>query len=106
MKGHDHGHGRDCNRCNAKGSVKTPSPLCWVLVGFAWAGLLLLGVCCALPIPLTLVLVPSWLAIASSVGPLARALVDAKCVACGVSHPRVAPVPEERAAAILAAERV
>lgn len=49
----------------------------WLIVGMAWAVLLALGVCCALALPLNLLLIPCWLSAASSVGPLARELLDA-----------------------------
>jgi len=48
----------------------------WVIIGAAWAVLLPVGVCCALLLPLNLVLVPCWFAAASSLGVLARELLD------------------------------
>lgn len=58
----------------------------WLIIGTAWTVLLALGVCCALALPLNLLLVPCWLAAASSVGTLARNLLD-------VPTPAASPSP-------------
>lgn len=44
----------------------------WMFVVLAWTVLLSLGACVAIMLPLNLVLVPCWFAMASSVGPLAQ----------------------------------
>lgn len=44
----------------------------WMFVVLAWTLLLSLGACVAIMLPLNLLLVPCWFAMASSVGPLAQ----------------------------------
>lgn len=45
----------------------------WKVAAIAfWVPMLALGICCALCIPLNLILVPCWVAMASAVGPLAE----------------------------------
>jgi hypothetical protein len=65
----------------------------WTFVVVAWMVLLPLGACAALLLPLNIVLVPAWLAVATSVGPLARRLE-------GSSPPSRARTAHDRAPAL------
>lgn len=75
----------DCRACGAEKSVSKRSIVWRVLAVAFWVPMLALGVCCALLLPLNLVLVPCWVACACAVGPLARKASEVHCHACGVS---------------------
>ena len=77
--------GMNCRACGEKGSVTTRSLFWRVLAAAFWVPMLAVGVCCALAIPLNLLLVPCWMACASAVGPLARKASEARCRHCGAS---------------------
>lgn len=64
-----------------------PSRWWWLAVVLLWPPLILLGVVCALALPLNLVLVPAWLACAGSVGTLARRINEPRCIACESGAP-------------------
>lgn len=76
--------GCDCKACGGMNTVVTPSRAWWVVVVAVWTLLLGFGACFAILLPLNLVLVPCWLACATSVGPMARKLAETRCKACGV----------------------
>lgn len=99
-----------CPRCAHEGAPDRPGPLGWVVVVGFWSVVLLFGACAAILLPLNLLLVPGWLAVASTVGPLARRWLDPRCAACGEvlgSSPAraPAPLPERRQAHARAVER-
>lgn len=75
-----------CGACGERGTLRAPSRGWWIVVGLAWAVLLLFGACSALLLPLNFVLVPAWLACASAIGPLARRASEPHCRACGWSR--------------------
>lgn len=77
MKAHD------CRRCGAHSAVSRPSKAYWLLIAPFWAVLLFVGACCALMLPLNLVLVPAWLACAGAVGRISDRMATARCGACG-----------------------
>lgn len=60
-----------------------PSRAWWLLVVAVWTLLLGFGACFAILLPLNLVLVPAWLACATSVGPMARKVTEPRCGDCG-----------------------
>lgn len=81
-----------CSSCGSEASPVRRSRAWWIVVGALWAAFLFLGVCSALLLPLNMVLVPCWLAVASSVGPWARELLDPRCGGCGaIGSPARAP---------------
>lgn len=79
-------HPGGCARCGDDAPPRRPSPLVRVVLVVGWAVFLLLGACCALMLPLNLVLVPCWLACASAVGPLARRATELRCGSCGAGR--------------------
>lgn len=79
-----------CGSCGALSSVRAKGRAWWLVVGLAWVPLLLVGACCALLLPLNLVLVPMWLACATAVGALARRATEPRCGVCGASGARLA----------------
>lgn len=84
-------HVRACGACGAPSSVKTPSKAWWIAVVALWVPTLFFGACAALMLPLNLVLVPCWLACASSVGALSRRITEPRCEECSASGARIAP---------------
>jgi hypothetical protein len=78
--------GSRCSRCgDDKAPVRAPR-LAWAVIPLVWTALILLGACSALLLPANLLLVPCWLAVGSSVGTLARELLDPKCGRCGANR--------------------
>jgi hypothetical protein len=72
-----------CAACADDGPAVRAPRLAAVVIPIAWAFILLFGACLAILVPLNLVLIPCWVAVGSSLGPLARELLDPKCKACG-----------------------
>src|SRR5262245_46849854 len=59
-------------------AVRRPRILA-ALLPIAWAFILFFGACLAILVPLNLILIPCWLMVGSSLGPLARELLDPHC---------------------------
>lgn len=76
----DHG---ECRACGTREPPRARSRVWWIPLGMFWAVLLGFGACFAILLPLNLLLVPAWLAVGSSVGPLARKLTEPRCPSCG-----------------------
>lgn len=75
----------------------------WAFLGVCWTILLFLGACFAIMLPLNLVLIPCWIAMATSVGTLARELFGEPQ---GTALPQPAPAArEERSGADAEATR-
>jgi hypothetical protein len=78
--------GTTCTKCgqgremSGARHVRTAARVGFTMV--AWTGLIVVGACAAILVPINLVLIPCWLAAASSVGPLARELFDGRCEEC------------------------
>lgn len=85
MKAHD------CQACGAHESVTRPSRAYWLLIAPFWAVLLFVGACCALMLPLNLVLVPAWLACAGAVGRISDRMATPRCKDCGSESAARAP---------------
>ncbi len=87
-----------CSSCGAEARPVQPSRAWWGVLVALWVVFLFVGACSAILLPLNMLLVPCWLAAASSVGPWARQLVDPRCGACGkIGSPARAPYVARRA---------
>jgi hypothetical protein len=72
-----------CPTCRDENpGVRAPRLVAWAVTAIAWTAILLTGSALAILIPINLVLIPCWLIVGSSLGPLARELFDPKCQAC------------------------
>jgi hypothetical protein len=76
-----------CSRCGDDRPAKRAPRVALALIPLAWAVVLLFGAVLAILVPLNLVLIPCWLAVGTSLGALAREVLDPKCAGCGA--PRV-----------------
>ncbi len=72
-----------CPRCHGRSGLAAPRRAWWLVVVPAWVLLLLFGACAAIMLPLNLVLVPTWLVCATSIGALARKATTRTCRDCG-----------------------
>lgn len=76
-------HPRRCACCGDKNPPVRAPKIAWALIPLAWTLILGIGSALAILIPLNLVFIPCWFAVGSSLGALAREVIDPKCGACG-----------------------
>jgi hypothetical protein len=82
-----------CPTCgDDKPAVRAPR-VAHAIIPLGWAAILLFGACLAILVPLNLVLIPCWLAVGTSLGALARELLDWKCASCGAPRGSAARAP-------------
>jgi hypothetical protein len=73
-----------CPSCGeAKATGRVPKIVAWTVIPVMWTAMIGFGACLAILVPANLVLIPCWLMVASSLGPLAREMLDPKCEGCG-----------------------
>jgi hypothetical protein len=74
----------NCPSCGeAKPAGRVPKIVAWSVIPVMWTAMIGFGACLAILVPANLVLIPCWLMVASSLGPLAREMLDPKCEGCG-----------------------
>lgn len=75
-----------CSRCGETHSRRVNPILARIVLVLAWTLILGFGALLAILVPVNLILIPCWLMVGSSLGPLVAELFDAKCVRCGQSR--------------------
>lgn len=72
-----------CANCGDKNPPVRAPKIAWALIPLAWTLILGIGSVLAILVPLNLILIPCWFAVGSSLGALAREVLDPKCGGCG-----------------------
>lgn len=78
--------GPSCSKCgDDKPAVRAPR-LAWAVIPLMWTVIILFGAFLAILVPVNLLLIPCWMMVGSSLGPLAREILDPKCGSCGANR--------------------